>query len=132
MFTALLDERSYSIKWTPPTESNNSLEAKGSRVWGWDLLFPHKDAFIEFLGSTPPPTKVITKDQYRQFIPFNDQVDIDFKGYTIETSVCRHFPSLLPWAQDLTCAILGPSLFDQFITWSKEKKSMDENSMDQS
>ncbi|CUS10117.1 unnamed protein product [Tuber aestivum] len=110
MFTVLLDERSYSTKWTPPAESNNTLKAKDPIIWE---KFPHKHAFIEFLGSTPPPTKVITKDQYRQFIPFNEQVDIDFNGYAIETSV---------W----------PSLFDQFVTWSKENQPKDEDPMDQS
>jgi len=93
MFTVLLDERSYSTKWTPPTESNNSLKVKESIIWE---KFPHKHAFLEFLGSTPPPTKVITKDQYRQFIPFNEQVDTDFKGYAIETSVCRRSPLSYP------------------------------------
>ena len=130
MFTVLLDEKSYSTKWTPPAESNNSLKVKQPITWE---KFPHKHAFIEFLGSTPPPTKVITKDQYRQFIPFNEQVDTDFKGYAIETSVCKHSPpSLLPCTRDLTCIILGPSLFDQFVAWSKEKQPKDENSVDQS
>ncbi|KAG0639534.1 Cullin binding-domain-containing protein [Tuber brumale] len=110
IFTALLDEGSYSTEWTPSAESNNTLKAKKSISCE---KFPHKHAFMEFLGSTPPPTKVITKDQYRQFIPFNEQVDTDFNGYTIETSV---------W----------PSLFDQFVTWSKEKQSNDEDSMGQS
>ncbi|PWW79990.1 hypothetical protein C7212DRAFT_307999 [Tuber magnatum] len=109
IFTALLDERSYNTKWTPPAEPNNHLKVEESIIWE---RFPHKHAFIEFLSSTPPPTKVITKDQYRQFIPFNQQVDIDFNGYAIETSV---------W----------PSLFDQFVTWSKEKQSKGGNSMDQ-
>ncbi|RPA90248.1 hypothetical protein L873DRAFT_473102 [Choiromyces venosus 120613-1] len=109
IFNIILDETTYNTKWAPPGESKNPLKVKQPISWE---RFPHRHAFLEFLKSTPQPTRVITKDQYRQFLPFNEQVDLEFEEYTIETSV---------W----------PSLFDQFVAWRKEKLPKDENSMDQ-
>ena len=61
---------------------------------------PHIATFVEYLNSKDNILS-INGDQWKSFVQFSKQVDADLAGYTEDD----------PW----------PSLFDEYVSWRKEK-----------
>jgi len=61
---------------------------------------PHIATFVEYLNSKDNILS-INGDQWKSFVQFSKQVDADLTGYTEDD----------PW----------PSLFDEYVSWRKEK-----------
>lgn len=81
LLTSLLDPVRYSLQWIPPLE--NEVEEPGETKGD----FPHRKAFVEFLGQGT--VQVITRDQYEQFVPFNRDVPWNLEGFKEEESTCE-------------------------------------------
>ena len=76
-----LDSQRYSIDYQPVHEPKTTA---GEPVIGG---FSHTNAFIEFLKSAGP-VKVINKDQWDSFLPFNKSVSWGLEGYS-EDGACK-------------------------------------------
>mmetsp|Transcript_55556 Transcript_55556/g.131926 ORF Transcript_55556/g.131926 Transcript_55556/m.131926 type:complete len:316 (+) Transcript_55556:215-1162(+) len=63
---------------------------------------PHVEGFLEFLQSSDAILS-LNLDQWKSFMQFSRDVDAGFSGFSDED----------PW----------PSLFDEFVTWSKNQQS---------
>ncbi|KAF3936094.1 hypothetical protein ABW20_dc0107888 [Dactylellina cionopaga] len=94
VFTFLLDPLTYDLKYDPDTAG-----ALGPDVHP----YPHTPAFLEFL-TEKQPVKVINKDQWESFVPFNNSVEYGLGNYNPEGA----------W----------PGLYDQYVDWRKERENL--------
>lgn len=78
----VLDKDRYRIDYTPPTSGTE--QEGGKKMEG---AIPHLYAFIEFL-QTAAKLKVINRDQWESFLPFNKNVGWRLEGYS-EDSACK-------------------------------------------
>ncbi|KAF8459530.1 Cullin binding-domain-containing protein [Terfezia claveryi] len=90
----VLDKDRYRIDYTPPTSGTE--EEGGKKMEG---AIPHLYAFIEFLQKAAK-LKVINRDQWESFLPFNKNIGWGLEGYSEDSA----------W----------PSLFDEYAEWRKK------------
>ncbi|KAK6332299.1 DCN1-like protein 4 [Orbilia brochopaga] len=88
-----LDPLTYDLKYDPDTAVSIKPEVHP---------YPHRQPFLDFLA-TKQPVKVINKDQWESFIPFNRAVSYTLEDYNPEGA----------W----------PSLYDQYVEWRRESDS---------
>ena len=86
----VLDKDRYRIDYTPPT--SGAEEEGEKRMEG---AIPHLYAFIEFLQKAAK-LKVINRDQWESFLPFNKNVGWGLEGYS-EDSACKFEHTLFSW-----------------------------------
>jgi len=94
VLTFLLDPTSYDVNYDPEKATPLPIEQRP---------FPHGEAFLKFL-TEKEPRKVINKDQWESFIPFNKSVRYDLENYNPEGA----------W----------PGLFDQYVEYRKETENI--------
>lgn len=78
-----LDRDRYRISYTLPADMEENM--RGKKTEG---DFPHLYAFIEFL-ITAAKLKVLNRDQWESFLPFNKTVGWGLEGYS-EDSACEY------------------------------------------
>ncbi|KAK6356141.1 DCN1-like protein 4 [Orbilia javanica] len=91
----VLDPLTYDLKYDPETAVPLKWE---------DHPYPHSVPFLEFL-TEKQPVKVINKDQWESFLPFNRSVEYMLGNYDPEGA----------W----------PALYDQYVDWRKERDGLD-------
>ncbi|EWC45441.1 hypothetical protein DRE_00840 [Drechslerella stenobrocha 248] len=90
----VLDPLTYDLRYDPATSTPLATEVHP---------YPHAAPFLEFL-TQKQPVKVINKDQWESFIPFNKSVKYSLDNYDPEGA----------W----------PNLYDQYVDWRKENGSL--------
>ncbi|KAF3905079.1 hypothetical protein AA313_de0209343 [Arthrobotrys entomopaga] len=95
VMTFVLDPLTYDLKYDPAT-----AVPLGSDVHP----YPHTPPFLEFL-TEKQPVKVVNKDQWESFVPFNKAVDYNLGNYNPEGA----------W----------PGLYDQYVDWRKERNNLE-------
>ncbi|KAK6499888.1 DCN1-like protein 4 [Arthrobotrys musiformis] len=90
----VLDPRTYDLKYDPETADPLKWE---------DHPYPHAVPFLEFL-TEKQPVKVINKDQWESFLPFNRSVEYMLGNYDPNGA----------W----------PALYDQYVEWRKERDGL--------
>ncbi|KAF8473865.1 hypothetical protein BDZ91DRAFT_650778 [Kalaharituber pfeilii] len=87
----VLDRDRYRIDYATRSQ-DDEMEIPGGRKA--DGAFPHVLTFIEFLKKVRP-VKVINRDQWESFLPFNKSVGWELEGYS-ENGACEFITSRLP------------------------------------
>ncbi|KAJ6259355.1 hypothetical protein Dda_6255 [Drechslerella dactyloides] len=95
VLTFVLDPLTYDLKYDPATAVTLKADVHP---------YPHAAPFLEFL-TQKQPVKVINKDQWESFIPFNRSVSYSLENYNPEGA----------W----------PNLYDQYVDWRKEAEKAD-------
>ncbi|KAF3924006.1 hypothetical protein ABW21_db0204387 [Orbilia brochopaga] len=90
VLTFVLDPLTYDLKYDPATAVPLPIDVHP---------YPHAAPFLEFL-TEKQPVKVINKDQWESFIPFNRSVSYTLENYNPEGA----------W----------PNLYDQYVDWRNE------------
>ncbi|KAK6531092.1 DCN1-like protein 4 [Arthrobotrys megalospora] len=90
----VLDPLTYDLKYDPETATPLKWEVHP---------YPHAVPFLEFL-TEKQPVKVINKDQWESFVPFNRSVEYMLGNYDPEGA----------W----------PALYDQYVDWRKEREGL--------
>ncbi|EPS43336.1 hypothetical protein H072_2628 [Dactylellina haptotyla CBS 200.50] len=93
VWTFLLDPLTYDLKYDPATATSLGADVHP---------YPHTGPFLEFL-TDKQPVKVLNKDQWESFVPFNKAVDYNLGNYNPEGA----------W----------PGLYDQYVDWRKETET---------
>ncbi|RVD84054.1 uncharacterized protein DFL_005823 [Arthrobotrys flagrans] len=94
VFAFVLDPLTYDLKYDPETAVPLKWE---------DHPYPHAVPFLEFL-TEKQPVKVVNKDQWESFLPFNRSVEYMLGNYDPEGA----------W----------PALYDQYVDWRKERDGL--------
>ncbi|KAK6515215.1 DCN1-like protein 4 [Arthrobotrys conoides] len=90
----VLNPSTYDLKYDPETAAPLSWEQHP---------YPHATPFLEFLAEKQP-VKVINKDQWESFVPFNRSVEYMLGNYDPEGA----------W----------PALYDLYVDWRKERDGL--------
>lgn len=93
-----LDRSRFSTTYTPPIDAAEPTTVRSTTLSSTkaDGDFPHLYAFVEFLKAKTP-VKVMNRDQWESFVPFNKSVGWDLEGYS-EDGACEFF-SYVPCGQ---------------------------------
>lgn len=82
----VLDQDRYQIDYTPPDSETETVG--GKKMEG---NFPHLHTFIEFLQKATK-LKVLNRDQWDSFLPFNKSVGWGLEGYSEDSACTSGFP----------------------------------------
>ncbi|KAF3941831.1 hypothetical protein ABW19_dt0209870 [Dactylella cylindrospora] len=96
----LLDPVAYDLRYDPETATPLASDVHP---------YPHTAPFLRFLVEKQP-VKVINKDQWDSFVPFNKSVNYNLDNYNPEGA----------W----------PALYDQYVDWRKETEGLEIGSKD--